>query len=374
MYEQPIISPEYKDVSVEVLSALPKVVLTDHVEGGIRPSTFLEFAEDASVTLPEECTDADSLRTWAMKQPSEQLRGIVNATLDKPEKYTQLIREALEDLSRDNVVYAELTIWPQLVAEKHDLDVRELIDAAARGMSAREVYGIQARLLVRIDPDAPGGIDALHALIASDRGVVAGAMLHPTDNQVGLQARDMLHRNLIPFTVAAWPLWGIGAVHQGAGAGGQRLSHAIALTEDFSVSSENFDLQLGKSSAWVRDRRMTLELAPTLAIHEKAAKSYSDHPVGLFFELGFRLTVSPAVRLITDSTMTSELMNLVEHCDFGLEELFQITVDAVESAFLPYPQRQQIIQSIILPAYERLEDSELAEHVHDEELDLGDEE
>ncbi|SQG64134.1 adenosine deaminase [Corynebacterium renale] len=167
MYEQPIISPEYKDVSVEVLSALPKVVLTDHVEGGIRPSTFLEFAEDASVTLPEECADADSLRTWAMKQPSEQLRGIVNATLDKPEKYTQLIREALEDLSRDNVVYAELTIWPQLVAEKHDLDVRELIDAAARGMSAREVYGIQARLLVRIDPDAPGGIDALHALIAS---------------------------------------------------------------------------------------------------------------------------------------------------------------------------------------------------------------
>lgn len=99
MYEQPIISPEYKDVSVEVLSALPKVVLTDHVEGGIRPSTFLEFAEDASVTLPEECADADSLRTWAMKQPSEQLRGIVNATLDKPEKYTQLIREALEDLS-----------------------------------------------------------------------------------------------------------------------------------------------------------------------------------------------------------------------------------------------------------------------------------
>lgn len=362
MHEQPIISPEYKDVSVELLSSLPKVVLTDHVELGMRPATLLEFAEAVQDALPPECTDADAVREWAAGQPTETLRGLVNKVLDAPEKYTRIVREALEDLAAENVVYAELTVWPQHVAQEHGLNVKELIDAAVTGMSARELYGIQSRLLVRVDPEAPGAIDSLNALIASDRDVVSGAMLHPTDSPVGQQARALLHQNLIPFTVATWPKWGMQVLKQSAGSGGQRFSHALVLSEDFSVSADDFDIQLGKTSAWVRDRRLTLELAPSLAVNENLISSVADHPIGLFFQLGFRCTVSPSARLVTDSTMTSELMVLVENFDFGLEELFQMTVDAMESAFLPYPQRQDLIQSIILPAYERLEDPELAEH------------
>ncbi|MYR59261.1 adenosine deaminase, partial [Streptomyces sp. SID625] len=49
-------------IDTETLRSLPKAVLHDHLDGGLRPATVVELAEAAGHTLPT--TDPDELAAW----------------------------------------------------------------------------------------------------------------------------------------------------------------------------------------------------------------------------------------------------------------------------------------------------------------------
>ena len=113
---------------------------------------------------------------------------------------------------------------------------------------------------------------------------------------------------------------------------------------------------LGRLAAYVRDRRIPLEMCPTSNIQTGAATSIAEHPIGLLRRLGFRVTVNTDNRLMSDTSMTGEMVALSEAFGYGLDDLQWLTINAMKSAFLPFDQRLDLITHVIKPGYAVLRD------------------
>ena len=85
-----------------------------------------------------------------------------------------------------------------------------------------------------------------------------------------------------------------------------------------------------------------------------AAASISEHPIGLLRKLNFRVTLNTDNRLMSNTSMSSEMTSLVEAFDYSLRDLEWMSVNAMKSSFLPFNERLDIINQIIKPGYARL--------------------
>ena len=108
---------------------------------------------------------------------------------------------------------------------------------------------------------------------------------------------------------------------------------------------------LGRLAAYVRDKRIPLELCPSSNVQTGAAPSIAEHPIGLLRDLRFRVTVNTDNRLMSGTSMSREMALLVEAFGYGWAELQWFTINAMKSAFIPFDERLAIINEVIKPAY-----------------------
>ena len=139
--------------------------------------------------------------------------------------------------------------------------------------------------------------------------------------------------------------------------GAERLGHGVRIVDDITgdVGSE----QLGRLASYVRDRRIPLELCPTSNVNTGVCASIADHPIGMLRRLRFRVTVNTDNRLMSDTSMTREFTQLSEAFGWGLEDFEWLTLNAMKSAFAPFPERLRIINGLVKPRYALLK-AELA--------------
>jgi adenosine deaminase len=121
---------------------------------------------------------------------------------------------------------------------------------------------------------------------------------------------------------------------------------------------EDGTVELGRLAAFVRDRRIPLEMCPTSNVHTGAAASIRDHPIDLLRRLRFRVTVNTDNRLMSGVSMTSEFAALDEAFGLGLGEMEWLTINAMKSAFAAFDERLRIINEVVKPGYARLRSRE----------------
>jgi adenosine deaminase len=109
--------------------------------------------------------------------------------------------------------------------------------------------------------------------------------------------------------------------------------------------------QLGRLAAYVRDRRIPLELCPTSNVNTGVVGSIAEHPIGMLRRLRFRVTVNTDNRLMSDTSMTNEMVQLADAFGWGLDDFEWLTINAVKSAFAPFPERLRIINGLVKPRY-----------------------
>lgn len=266
-----------------------------------------------------------------------------------PAELTAQVRAHLERLVEDQVVYVELRISPHLHTTG-GLTLQEVVDCAVAGL---DVPLIDARLI----PTAHPGQDptALAELVVRNHGPhivgfdVAGEF---TGLSEFADAFLLLRENYVPFSVHAGLHGGIDEIGEAVQAGAVRLGHAVALIDDFHIDTEGFEGVLpGKISGWVRDRHLTIETAPSLEVSLGVVDEYSEHPLTLLQQLGFTCTVNTA-QLEAAGSLSAEFERLEQIFGYGLEEFFDLTVNAVRGAFLTEVERQDLLERVILPAYE----------------------
>lgn len=165
-----------------------------------------------------------------------------------------------------------------------------------------------------------------------------------------LDAFEYLQRENFHFTIHAGEAFGLPSIWQAIQwCGADRLGHGVRIVDDIAP-----DGALGRLAAYVRDKRIPLELCPSSNVQTGAVASIADHPIGLLRDLRFRATVNTDNRLMSGTSMSREMSLLVETFGYGWRELQWFTINAMKSAFIPFDERLRIIDEVIKPAYAKL--------------------
>jgi adenosine deaminase len=256
------------------------------------------------------------------------------------------------------VVYAEVRFAPEQHLEGN-LTLPEVVEAVLAGFASGSAAAAAAGSPIRVGTLLTAMRHAVRSMeIAElavryrDKGVVgfdiagAEAGYPPTRH---LDAFEYLQRENYHFTIHAGEAFGLPSIWQAIQwCGADRLGHGVRIVDDIR------DGRLGRLAAYVRDKRIPLELCPSSNVQTGAAPSIAEHPIGLLRELRFRVTVNTDNRLMSRTSMTREMALLVEAFGYGWAELQWLTVNAMKSAFIPFDERLVLINEIIKPAYAQL--------------------
>jgi adenosine deaminase len=356
-------------ISSETLRRAPKVLLHDHLDGGLRPATVIDLAAAGGYAdLPS--TDPDRLGAWfrdsadsgSLERYLETFAHTVGV-MQTPAALRRVAAECAQDLAADGVVYAEVRFAPELHVEQ-GLSLDAVVDAVltgfAEGSERAAADGHRIRvgaLLTAMRHNARSMEIAELAVRFRDTGVVgfdiAGAEAgHPPTRH--LDAFEYLQRENAHFTIHAGEAFGLPSIWQALQwCGADRLGHGVRIIDDIAVPEDGSagGVSLGRLAAYVRDKRIPLELCPSSNVQTGAAKSIAEHPIGLLASLRFRVTVNTDNRLMSGCSMGSEMQALVDAFGYGWSELQWLTVNAMKSSFLPFDERLAMIDDVIKPGY-----------------------
>jgi adenosine deaminase len=355
----------------ELIRRAPKALLHDHLDGGLRPQTVIELADQYGYTnLPAYDGTADGLGRWFAEaadsgslprylETFEHTVGVMQHT----DALFRVAAECAEDLAADGVVYAESRYAPEQHLEA-GLSLDEVVEAVDAGFregerrAAAAGHRIQVgTLLTAMRHAARSSEIAELAVRHRDRGVsgfdIAGAEAgYPPTRH--LDAFEYLRRENFHFTIHAGEAFGLPSIWEALQwCGADRLGHGNTIVDDILVDADG-KATLGRLAAYVRDKRIPLEMCPTSNLQTGAARSYESHPIGLLRELHFRVTVNTDNRLMSSTSMTREFTELHKAHGYTLEDMQWFTINALKSAFLPFDQRLELINEYVKPAYEQL--------------------
>ena len=343
------------------IQAAPKVLLHDHLDGGLRPQTVLELARDTGYPdLP-----ADNAEELAQRLTEGASRGHLEVYLDAfrhtvgvmqtRQALTRVAAECAEDLAADGVVYAEVRFAPELHTEK-GLTLDQVVEAVTDGFREGS-HGKQIKvyaLLTAMRTAARSLEIAELAVRHRDNGVVgfdiAGAEAGWPPSR-HLDAFQYVKRENFHITIHAGEGFGLPSIWEAVQwCGAERLGHGVRIVDDIEIT-DGGAVRLGRLAAYIRDRRIPLEMCPTSNVQTGAARSIAQHPLRLLRQLSFRVTVNTDNRLMSQVTLSSEFRRLVEEFGYGWSDLEWLTVNAMKSAFAGFDERLHLINAVIKPGY-----------------------
>jgi adenosine deaminase len=351
-------------LDLETIRRAPKVLLHDHLDGGLRPATVIELASEIGYTeLPT--ADPAELAAWFTRGADRKslelyLEGFRHtvAVMQTRDAIERVAAECVEDLAADGIVYAEVRMAPELLT-----DGGLTLDEATEAMLAGLRRGAQGR------PITVGLLITAMRQAARSREIAELAVRHRDGGVVGfdiagpeagfppsrhLDAFQLIAHENFHFTIHAGEGFGLPSIWEALQwCGAERLGHGVRIVDDITVRDDGRVL-LGSLAAYVRDRRIPLEMCPTSNVHTGAAPSMAEHPFGLLRRLRFRVTINTDNRLMSGISLSSEFAALGEAFAIGLDEVEWLTLNAIKSAFWPFDGRLRIINDQIKPGFARL--------------------
>ena len=354
-----------------VIARVPKAVLHDHLDGGLRPATIVELAAETGDELPAD--SPGKLAEWfrssadsgSLERYLETFRHTVGV-MQRREHLARVARECAVDLAADGVVYAEVRYAPEQHLDD-GLTLDEVVAAVQQGFAEGTEEAAAAGNVIRVGALLTAMRHAARSLeIAElaerhrDHGVVgfdiagAEAGFPPSRH---LDAFDYLHRANMHVTIHAGEAFGLPSIWEAVQVcGTDRLGHGVRIIDDIEVLGGLDDYgrpaaRLGRLAGWVRDRRIPLEMCPSSNVQTGAASGIAEHPVSLLKALRFRVTVNTDNRLMSATSMSREMSLLAEQAGWTLADLRWVTINAMKSAFIPFDERLAIIEGVVKPGY-----------------------
>ncbi len=335
-------------IDPDVLRAVPKVCLHEHLDGALRPSTVAELATGEGIALP--CA-RDALADWFFDSASTgNLVGYLRtfdltiAVLQSPDNLTRVARELTLDLAADGVVYAELRWAPeQHLTRGHTMRamVAGVFEGMRQGMAEAAGAGrpIEVRqLLTSLRHLEPNTTTAHLALACRDLGVVGFDLAGPEAGYPAERFADacrIVREGGLGLTVHAGEAYGPDSIWQALKVGATRLGHGIHLIDDCP------DGRLGHIATAVRDRGVTLEVCPTSNLQTGVA-SIDEHPVTRLRDLGLRVSISCDNRLMSRTSATHEFEQLAEHHGWTEADFVQVAEVGLAAAFADEPTKARV--------------------------------
>lgn len=330
-------------ITFEMLEKLPKTDLHCHLDGSIRIDTLIELAKKHDVSLPSY--ERETLMSFmgygrVRKSLEDYLLGFepIIKSMQDQEALEQVFYELCEDAHLENVWHLEVRYCPYLHRQK-GLSSEEVINACIKAQErAKKDFGISVvQILSGLKNDSEASILEVAKLAAKyqPQGVVGFDLAGP---ERGFPLADHLkaiyyaRKNHLFITLHAGESYGPESISQAIHkANANRIGHGTSLVKD------------PKLLQYVIDHRIGVEACPLSNWHTQAVKSLLEHPIKEFLNRGVRVSVNTDNRLCSDTSITEELLALVEILNFTMEEIRRLLENGFKSAFLPYHVRSQML-------------------------------
>lgn len=328
--------------SIESLRSLPKVVLHDHLDGGLRPQTLLELLHERGLETPAR--DAAGLEAWFGERAhagslTEYLKGfaLTVAAMASPAAMERVAFEAAEDALADGAVLGEFRIAP-LLFEPHGVSGEAAVEALLAGLARCPLpSGLIVCSMRHLPPEQTERAVRLalryqrHGVVAFD---LAGAEFgHPPSEHA--RALALARDAGLPLTLHAGEADEAKRVVEAGRLGARRIGHGVRLVD--AIGAPGGDELLDA----VREMDLHLEVCPTSNVHTGAAVSIAAHPITALWQAGMSLSYHTDNRLMSCISHSSEAAALLEHTPLTEADLLRMGIEAARHSFLDPAVRAQ---------------------------------
>jgi adenosine deaminase len=343
--------------------AVPKALLHDHLDGGLRVATITELADQIGWVLPRR--DPDELQAWftagaAAKDLLQYLATFEHtlAVMQTEEHIERVAYECALDLASDGVVYAEVRFAPEL-HQQRGLPLEAVVAAVTAGFRRGEraaaaagrsiaVYAIICAM--RTEQRSMEIVQLVDRLREHDDRVVAFDLAGAeTGWPPSLHAEALAHarEHHLNLTIHASEPPDLELIHDALVHGAHRIGHGVRLQRD--ITWGDGDPAFGPLAQYVLDRQVHLEMAPTCHVQVGAVASFDEHPIAKLLRAGFNVGINTDNRLMSDVTPSSELLAATQAFDLSWAEIERLVTNAVDSGFAPHHLRRRVIDQQIRP-------------------------
>lgn len=324
---------------------IKKVELHLHLDGSLRPETVLEIAKKDDIKLPTE----DLIELKKYLKVSEDNRDLVEylkkfdlplLVMQSAENLKRVTFELLEDLAKENYIYAEIRFAPHFHMNK-GLSLDEIVESVKEGIViAEEKYGIKANLLL-----------CIMRHLSEDKGfeIVDLAKRNLGNKVVGVDlAGDefnysvMLFKNVfdkarelnIPFTIHSGEARGAESIIEALSVGAARLGHGIRAYEDKKL------LEV------LRKNKITLECCPISNMNTQVFRDFSVYPLKYYLDSGIKATINTDNRTVSDTNYQKEINFLDRYTPLTVDEIKLSNINAIEGAFISKEEKNELIKRL----------------------------
>lgn len=356
--------------TLDIIREVPKVLLHDHLDGGLRPQTIIELAKDIKYNkLPT--SDPEELANWFHEGANkgsltEYLRGFEHTTavMQTKEALERVAFEMIEDMYNDGVVYVETRFAPVFHTQR-GLHWEEIVQAVLNGLEkGKEKYGVGYGLIICAMRNMKLSLEMAElAVDFRDRGVVGFDLAgeeggYPPKKHI--EAFQYIQRANFNITIHAGEAWGKESIWQALQwCGAHRLGHATRLIEDMTIVEGEL-ISMGTLAQYVLDKRIPLEICLLSNVHTGAVKSIEQHPFWIYYKNKFRVFLNTDDRLMSNTTMSNEFKVAAEVFGLNLDDMEKLTINAMKSAFIHYNDRIHYIYNVIKPGYQKVREKLLS--------------
>lgn len=355
----------------QIIRAIPKVLLHDHLDGGLRPQTILELASDCKYTkLPT--SDPLELAEWFHRGANkgnlvEFLEGFEHTTavMQTKEALERVAYEMMEDMKTDGVVYVETRFAPVFHTNK-GLYLDDAVRAVLRGLDrGRADFGVGYGLILCGMRNMKNTLEIAELAVNFRKDGVVGFDLAGEEGgyppKKHIDAFQFIQRANFNITIHAGEAFGKESIWQAIQwCGAHRIGHATRLIEDIIQDDKGEVIGFGELAQYVLDKRIPLEICLLSNLHTGAVDKLENHPFGVFYKEKFRVTINTDDRLMSDTNLTKEFLTAVEYFNLNLDDIEKITINSMKSAFIPYKERLYFIYNIIKPGYQTIREKLLS--------------
>ena len=329
----------------DLIARLPKAELHVHLDGSLRPATMIELARAARFELPT--TDPEALRRYMRVDDAPDLEQFLMRfeftipLLQTEEAIERVAYEMVEDAARDNLRYLEVRYCPKL-STRGGLTMDQAVMAEWRGLQRGERdFGVKTGIincsLRHYDPAVSVRI-AEHSVRMKDHGVVAFDLAGGEAGRmpgVHGEAFDIALRGRLAITCHAGEAAGAPSVSEAiTRCHAMRLGHGTRLWEDPDLE------------AFVRDRRIPIEINLTSNLQTHVVTRAADHPVRRYFDAGLAVTLCTDSWLMCGVSLTDEYWLAHQALGFDRAAIDRMILNGFEAAFLPWPEKRAMLESI----------------------------
>ncbi len=353
-------------VTDKMIRKIPKVELHDHLDGGLRPQTIIDLADERGIdSLPSR--NPEELADWFHRGASRKnlalyLEGFAVTTLvmQTREALKRVAFEAMEDLAAQNIVYAEIRFAPiQHLAGGLNLEavVESVLSGLDEGSRKFNVsYGLILCAMRHQGSDY--SLETAELAVAfQDRGVVGFDIAgdeygHPPKRH--LDAFQYIRNKNFNITIHAGEAFGPESIWQAVQiCGTHRIGHGTRIIEDIVFQGTRIE-HMGSLAHFLKDKRIPFEMCLSSNLQTGVAESIDEHPFNMLFKNAFRALLCTDNRLMSNTTLTKELSLATQSYGLTLRDLEKLTINAMKSAFIHYNDRIRIIYDVLKPGFAKI--------------------